>query len=426
MAVKITKEQLAAYIQSIYESKKFQELMLSQKNLGLVKQRSNMIAHFCALYFLSTGDSSPEAIERALALIEEYLEEEEEKERADQLRMDALTFNVNVFAETVGGLIIDYHSHALGCNPILTTGDMLKVLNAINEQAKSSNFKTHAFSGALYDAVNKEGLDVSHEMFKNELDLLGAIGISAPFSADSLMTCELSEQTFENCHVAPERIDMMFAPQGAQKDDEPRGEFLKRGLRDKVKAAKVSEDQKQQYIDAGDKIIDFYSQPTSSCIAIIDGKPSPIIDRTKSMLIYLTTLPEKVKAYAPAEMQHEMDEANRAVNDRNLSDEERLSRVAQYIDKWRSTEGPLSEVVRNAKEEAFYKTLSHHCLETLDLSNAAGEPVQGGKINREEMAIANIQDPCKYYPVYRREQAKTAAKGAKNPSKKAAQLEETK
>ena len=69
-------------------------------------------------------------------------------------------------------LIISKCAKEIGIEKIPTIGEKTTIVNLVATRNRNNQFYTHCFPGALYGTVKQNGLDISNEMFKEELGLL--------------------------------------------------------------------------------------------------------------------------------------------------------------------------------------------------------------------------------------------------------------
>lgn len=400
---KISKEEMAAYIEKIFNNEKVKDAILNQDRRIDARNLNDLIFEFCTMYARSTGDLSEEAVEKIAARCQDgFAEYNVNKFKPQKYNGSA---KAAYFDQTTGPLITKFWAEQLSLNK-LSIASSIDILSAVSTANMINCFDTHSFSGALFDEVNQNGLDISKEMFRDEYQTLAKIG-SSPYIVGKLFNCEMSYATIGYTYSSPERLRMTLSASGKEQGrEESDNAFLNRMLIEKIESAKLSEEDKNACLAAGRTMIDFYEQSTSSAIAIMDGqRQEKFMDMTEGMLKSLPNIEMyisyKNRKLIPKEL---FTELKSVVKD--SANPSRIANVEEVLTKIKAVSPEVEKEINILLKEAWYnKKMTESAISNFETANATGYEVTGGKISRQDMGIAHFTNLVKEYPLY---QAKLA------------------
>ena len=309
-----------------------------------------------------------------------------------------------------------------------TTGmDNIDSMEEIIKTVKSNQekgFYTHSFNGALLGDVDKNGLDISQELFKEEYS--GVLKDSMPITAQGeLCLTPASQASFNYTYDVPERF--VWGPLGgldsgmSQEKGESLEDFYKRRLEKRIEKLNFQDKGKaDEFRQAVLKMIDFYAKPKTAGIAVIprsilgqeklvssryqwEEMQKPINIRDKILDEILE--PRKVikanyQEYLadPKNFNQEIVKEDIVKGDPlGLGDE--LQEQLQNLRSSDSSEGntkdifnkiPPSDKYKNICEKHFFWELEKHTNTGFYAGDHEGIKIKGGKIPREHFSIAEV------------------------------------
>lgn len=378
--IKISQDEMAQFLEKIYNSVVVRQQIANCPSLAKADDLSDYIGEFLVHYAVSTGDLSQGAIDRlAQSIAKTY-------NGAKNISKDELFFS------TAGAAIVDKVAQGLGMKSPFSLDDYSLILMNIEMQNKSNRFSTHSFNGALLEEVDKNGLDISKELFKDEFAQLQKIGAKTTFKTGKLNVCELSYASFGYLHRNPERVFMAFSGEERQKDDQTQREFYTQGLKNLAEKSALGQQEKQQVVQAGERVIDFYTSSDKSCMAIIREKEiSPSSSTAQNLLMnglggVAYKIPIKVR------QQLDTDEYRQAYQAKDVG------KIGEILQQWANEHPEIEPTLQQQMEKSFYDALKFGALNNFSNSYADGYDIADGKLERDKFAIASFVDPVKVYP----------------------------
>lgn len=252
MTLHISNEEMASYLNLAYNSENFIKIVSSAKNEGNATLYFQKLGNAIAKYYISTGDNTLEGINAVCNLfMQSYLN--------------------GTFDDKFMELIISKCAKDIGIEKTPTIGEKTTIVNLVATRNINNQFYTHCFPGALYNTVKQNGLDISNEMFKEELGLLEKY-FKTGFKTGKLCYCELSEASLSYANQSvPERVKFALGGNILFAKETKHESFLfslRNNLIQLVQVGKLRKDDFNTVYMAGKKLIDFYCQSENSAIAV--------------------------------------------------------------------------------------------------------------------------------------------------------------
>lgn len=267
----ITNQEMSNYLNMTFNSEIFQKIISSCRNYSSANDVFAKLGNALAKYYISTMDNSIEGISLVCNLfVKEYL-----NNRFDELFMD---------------LLIDRCSQMSGLDREPTISEKVTIVEQISNRNLQNMFYTHCFPGALYEIVSTNGLDISNELFKDELSLLEK-HFKTAYKVGKLCYCEFSSASLSYAtYNVPERINFALGgitrEEGSNKYEWYLNSF-KNNLSLLLKERKITQNEFLVMFEAGKRIIDFYCLNQNSCIAVFRN---PISDNAPKRTILFNNI----------------------------------------------------------------------------------------------------------------------------------------
>ncbi len=380
MKLEISNQEMAKYMSMIFNSDALKELY---KRFPL-----NADDLFCNLgnvlgkYYISTGDNSMESAEK---IISEYVAHEPK------------TFLRQSFMPMVEASV----AKELGLNQPLSIKDRIRIVEHVRERNSKNKFYTHCFPEAIYDDVSTNGLDISKELFQEEFSVLSKIS-KTPFMTGKLNYCELSAGALGYATLGiPERVRLTLVKKSKQNKGEPMKDFLERALREQADEeiinGKITEDDRESILQAGQKIIDFYLRP-NSCVAFF--KKEDIYadnsrdtqkndDRIKSLFI------GKLGTFNNISWGRYVSSIAEESISKIKKNPDMFEKVyAEFFERIKTEIPSLEEYFDDFIEDTFAEILSRGAISNYEYSgNVDGYCMENGKLSRGHFEIATFTTP---------------------------------
>lgn len=210
----------------------------------------------------------------------------------DKLSGNNMFFNEIIIPKIYADL---KQKHCSESNDIIE--NMNTILAILSENVNENGFFTHSFNGALIESIEKNGLDISQELFKEEYATLEVLG-KTPWTKSNLCLTDPSKTSFVYCTLSPEKLyaGPLKGTQDVERDpkDKTDADFLLRKFRyavenkkcftsddygkanDEIEGKKLkdilSAEEYNKLIEAGEKICNFYGKASNAGIALIPKK----------------------------------------------------------------------------------------------------------------------------------------------------------
>lgn len=252
MTLHISNEEMTSYLNLAYNSEIFNRIVSSAKSEGTAASYFQKVGNAIAKYYISTGDNTLEGINDVCNLfMQSYLN--------------------GSFDDKFMELIISKCAKEIGMEKTPTIGEKTTIVNLVATRNLNNHFYTHCFPGALYGTVKQNGLDISNEMFKEELGLLEKY-FKTGFKTGKLCYCELSEASLSYAtQSVPERVKFALGGSILFTKETKYESFLfsfRNNLIQLVQVGKLAKDDFYTVYSAGKKLIDFYCKNENSAIAV--------------------------------------------------------------------------------------------------------------------------------------------------------------
>lgn len=266
MIKNISQEEMSKFLQNVAQSNILKEIMVKCNNLKLSKTEIyNFFFKSLIHYALSTGDLSKLSINNLGIKFKNNLDMLTIKKYSNGIDIQ----KENIMSDIVVPEILNYWTNSLKIKQPISFKDLSTILIQIKEQNLKNSFKTHSFNGALEEQIRENGLNIKQEKFSTEFSILSEIS-DTPYQKGILFECELSQASIGYLHKSPEKMWMILGKYftGKQEDNESDRDFAYRLLNNLLEKTNATKDKKQQYFQAGKKIIDFYTSSPKRCIAV--------------------------------------------------------------------------------------------------------------------------------------------------------------
>ena len=408
---KISKEEMALYIEKIFQNPKVRNIVAEAKDYNDARSLNDFIAEFCILYAKSTGDLSTEPIEKIAesvnANIEDYRKDLLNRSRGYSNPKNST--KQKFFCKSAGKFITSFWSKQMGLNGSLNIENAKNILSAVATSNRLNRFNSHSFSGALYDEVVTNGLDISKEKFTEEYSILSKLATS-PFMTGKLCVCELSKASIGYTHSSPERMWMVINSSDIKRGEkESNKSFATRSLISKVENSNLSENEKQQCLTAGMKMIDYYFTNPESAIAIMDDelKTEPkVSDFTKNTISSYTSIVYSLPFKAKKEIVQsergpivldEIKDIYKNITSSKVVDESMSNKTMDLLNELKSISPEVRESVDETLNIEYNYLLTQLAISNFETFNADGYIISSGKVSPDKMAIAKYDNLATLY-----------------------------
>ena len=403
----ISAEEMAAYFQSALNGDTMKKIINGAPTIFKAEALYQKTAKMLLGYVSATGDLSAQ---KQKVLLQTFAEHGSEalKPYDERLKSDGAGI---YFSKYIVPEIIAYHAKNRPAGEKDGAEALTGLLEAAYAQGHCGSFYTHAFNGALYDEVSRNGLDISKEKFLDEYAVLQEVGLFQPFKKGVLCLADLSEASFGYAQASPERLHRTLEPQSRRGNDETRREYLRRGLEEFLERQdNMPEAEKQKVRTAGRRLADFYTtgEARKSVIAFIKDEKATAKDTQdgseavrKSFAFYFG------RAMQIKGRRLDWDETLRN-QWRDLQDKG-FEGVCEFIRTYKAQKPEavmFDEIIRDAAAD----TIGNTCLKNFAYGgNADGYGVPGGKIAADKLAFCVFDNPGDAYAL----EQKTIAKAEK-------------
>ncbi len=385
--VEISKEEIADFLQRVYANEKVKNYVQQCSSLDKAENLNDMFGDFLVNYAVSTADFSDQSIS---VLADEI----------GKTYLNAKTYisREDVFLKAVVPHMLDIVAAQLDIKNPHSVQDLALIASAVESQNKSNRFSTHSFNGALFDEVDKNGLDISKEKFVDELNLLARYGLATPFRKGELLVCELSYASFGYLHKNPERIYMTFKGLQKQGNDQTLREYLLEGLTQQLQELACDDQKKKELFDIGKKIVEYYTSSNDVCMAVLKNRnktSNPTLFSLEFMLNNLSGIVFKI----PLSIRKNLPQKEFA----SACREKNVEAVDRMLQEWVKAYPEISSTIEKAKEDAFVDALCSAALNNFSNAYADGHIVPNGRLERNDFALAKFEDAVKTYPTLHKE-----------------------
>ena len=390
----ISPDDLARYIELVYSNDSFRTFLLGCRSKGTCEQTTDRLSDLLVKYYLATGDGREESIEKIVSSFASNPVNYQNVSGPNDVKF-------HNFRHAVYPFVIDYWKEYLGKDE-LSFKDLEEILIIAGTHSSINRFDTHSFNGALRERVEREGLNINNEMFRDNYEYLSRMTSSA-YEVGNLYVCNLSESSWGYMHHSPERLWMTISSGSMKREaGESDNEYAKRSFDDVLsKYVGIYDD---QYLETakvlGDEMIDFYTQSDDVCMAICrKGEPDveqayeKSVDMITRRLNYGFKLPYSLQRSFPRELVSKLNGIGmRGEKAGSLEDIERIIEEMKVASPDKVRE--LEEFVINvfSANMATY-SVSNYMHEGM----SDGIKIQGGVLPRESFALATMKDPSREY-----------------------------
>ena len=284
------------------------------------------------------------------------------------------------------------------------------ILAEVEKNCYDLGFATHTFNAALIDAIDKDGLDSSKEMFQEHFETLTPY---AKIYKTSLRLTAASNTTFDYANDSPERFMMTVLSSYLDRESgETTEQYYKRRFNRGLEQETFNAEDKARIKKAGTELIEFYGQPKTAGVAIIpnmiffeqSNEPRKRNDKMyikivgaaclakDSELALSPTLREKLKEFNEMEwtitrkLWH-ADTPELEIQELRQKLQETAKKLFQGIEVESNNNGQR-QAFTNLINKAFYECVEWQTC--INGGNGIGVKVDGNKIPRENFVIAEI------------------------------------
>lgn len=389
----IDSNDLSEFIEQVYNNATFREYLLSRNTKQRCEGETNRLSDLLVKYYIATGDNRDSSISH---IVESFA-----NNPVDYKTMGSRNdVKFHQFRHGVFPFVIDFWKKELGKEE-LNFEELHEVLSIISTQSAINLFETHSFNGALKDKVDREGLDIHGEMFKNNYQILSRMSES-PYQVGKLCFCNLSESSWGYMHRSPERLWMTIGSSSVSRDEcENDNEFGKRLVDSMLEsyAGKYDEAYLSEARNAAEEMVDFYTQTDEVCMAIYkvggDRDVGTVFEKTKAQLEnsikFGFQLPYTMQRKFPRELVTKL-------NGVALKRKESMSEIEDIIEEMKVAVPDLAEYLDEFVVNVFSANMATYCVSHyMHEGMSDGFIVEGGRMPRESFALATMKDPVKEY-----------------------------
>ncbi|GEM_PF-4192097 len=196
-----------------------------------------------------------------------------------------------------------------------------------------------------------------------------------------------------------------------QKKDQSTNEFLIQEIRDNLSENQnLSATDKQKVFAAGKKIIDFYfGEHNKSAIAFVKDKISytPVTSEKYDQMLgsQLSSLTSSMRLTLfldknnDLSMKNEYEKATEA-----FKANKDVSKLYDFVGKF-NVKYPENDILKRATEMFMVKSMTEFGLNNFTYSgNADGYKIDGGKMSKDQFALAEFENPIDVYVQYNKQQ----------------------
>lgn len=378
-------------IESIFNSSKINELVeVAQGNNVSQDVAINNVAELLMHYVCSTGDKSESKLNNIMQDCIDNIE------LLNNRTYIGITYPVNkkqkLFEKTVYQHIEKYWRKKLNISGN-SLEDIEKITTAVTTQCFNNKFRTHSFNGALVDIVEKEGLDISREMFAEEYRILSKIS-KTPYSKGELYFCELGAGTFGYMHRSPERFWLTLDGGLKRGENEDVKDYAIRNFEELLRKHQpnLTKEEFVQIYNAGIKMINFYCSSPEVGVAVIKLSENITDDCDTSSWIVLkiktllSRIPLKQKIKLPKDFETAL---NKIPNNK-----EGLIQLSSMLNQYQQIDEELKNVIEETKVKTMQIVMEESSLNNFSYEgNVDGYRVVGGKLARKDFGLAIVVDP---------------------------------
>lgn len=392
----IDPQDLADYIETVYNNESFRTFLLSKKTKDICEQTTNRLSDILVKYYLATGDNRESSIESIIESFASHPVDYRNISGINDVKFHQFRYGAYPF-------IVDYWKKELGMEEASFV-DMQEILTVAATHSSLNAFETHSFNGALKKSVERNGLNINNELFKNNFEYLSRM-TSSVYETGNLYVCPLSEGSWGYMHHSPERLWMTIGSSSITREvGETDNEFAKRSFDDVL--AKNAGIYEESYLDTarvlGEEMIDFYTQSDDVCMAIRRrGNPSveECYERNSELiggkLNYGFQLPYALQRAFPRELVTKLNGI--ALRGNQVGTIEDIERI---IEEMKLASPGKIDALDSFVEHVFSANMATYSVSNyMHVGNADGLKIEGGYLPRESFALATIKDPSREYDV---------------------------
>ncbi|MBP5161349.1 MAG: hypothetical protein ILP11_04845 [Alphaproteobacteria bacterium] len=399
--IDISEHEMADYIERAFSAASVKQMIREASNLFQSTELFRKFGNILQAYASATGDLSDQTIN---SLAKDLRENQAILRQADD-KDTKLEGQQIYFGKYVMPRIIDIYVDKMEIKKPISLFDACKILAAVDANSHHNRFRTHSFNGALLPEIQKNGLDITKELFRDELAILASAGMTQPYQKGNLLLCELSAATFGYALQAPERLKISLTrPVEQQRDDQSTNEFLTQLLQANVsERTNLSDADKQKVFAAGKKMVDFYfGEHDKSAIAFIKEKPydTPVNPSKyeERLGVHLSAFPVSMCLNSFFKKNNDLtmyEDYKKAVEAFKTNKD--ISKLCDFVDKF-NTKYPNSDILKKTTKAFIIKQMTDFGLNHFSHNgNADGFKVDGGKLPRDKFALAVFDNPIAVY-----------------------------
>ena len=361
-------QELSNYMNNLFNSPYFQQVVNYQQSLFTV------LGNLLTKYYISTHDDSEESIKYLCMAYITCLKEKR-----------------NFTEEIYIPYIFKKIREELQLEEPLSLLERVKIAYLLKER-NINKFYIHSFPGALYEEVKTNGLDISKELFQQELSLLERTSRTS-YKKGVLCYCELSEASLSYATSGmPERVKFALDIKTDNDIDLPKKEYYRklfqRSITSKIKEGTLKKEVAPSYIDIGLRVLDFYTSSDESCIAIFQTRESkkviPLEDFINSFM--KINLYEISKTTIGAEIIKRLE---------NITDPIKyIEELDLILIELTNTNPLLKEILEIIIDQKLEEIVKHISIPNLEHGGFAdGYEIEGGKLSPRDFSLVKFPTP---------------------------------
>lgn len=378
-------------IESIFNSAKMGDLVEAAEENNISKDVAiDVVSELLIHYVCATGDTNVHKIDQ---IIDECIDNIKLlSNRSYVVPTPNVNKKQNLFEKTVYPHIENYWRRKLNIhdNELVSVE---KISTAIGIQCRNNRFRTHSFNGALTEIVERDGLDISREMFAEEYRVLSKIS-KTPYSKGELYFCELGSGTFSYMHRSPERFWLTVDGGLKRESGEDIKDFAIRNFKELLKKhkEKLTQEELIEIYNAGMRMIDFYCSTPKVSIAIT--KPSDNITDNVDMSADVVNKVRSLLLRIPYKQRKKLSEDLAIQLNKIPPNKQGLMQLACLLDQYQQIDEELKNTIEEIITKAMHLVVEESSLNKfLYAGNLDGYRVEGGKLNRKDFGLAIVVDP---------------------------------
>lgn len=401
--MKLKIEDIATYLSTAFNSHEIEELVKNALSKNELCSDMMQLSNFLMTYISSVGDLS---MERMHKILNDFVKNHTEITN-DDVRYGTLDSSAIYYKKYIFPLVVEQYKrkHAISGN--ISLNDCVNIYNEMTKISRVNRFVTHSFSGALFDEISNNGLDISKEFFKSETAFLARYGFKSVFQTGLLYLTDLSYQSMGYALLSPEKIHMAFSGITTlkERDDESVYEYHKRVIEEFVNIHGDNPDIAKA-VELLNSINDFYYTNDKCCIAIMENERivNPATFTPSYMFSYVlsNSFPFNNLFKEDETFKKIYEKADLLLQEKKDEGIDMLSTLLDYLNK-KYPDREETRILNNRVEFDLFNEITMYGLNCFNSANGEGFIFESGKIPADKLAITTFINPLSLYSIYQRQ-----------------------